>query len=105
MFGKLIENIYFSKPFDTIRRQYYKEAYEQGKHDEWMETVNKFPLRFTLNQNETKKFDEWKHNHECRSKKKFHYSFIFTGTGIGDSVEVECKLCKEKENLTDFSDW
>jgi hypothetical protein len=40
MFEKIIERIFFSDVFDKIRRQYFKEAYEQGRFDILIE-INK----------------------------------------------------------------
>jgi hypothetical protein len=40
LFDKLVERLFFSDIFDKIRRQYFKEAYEQGKFEILIE-INK----------------------------------------------------------------
>ena len=32
-------------------------------------------------------------------------TYIFTPTSIGTAVEVECSLCGESENITDYGRW
>lgn len=33
------------------------------------------------------------------------YEYIFTPTGIGTSVHIQCPYCGEEKDITDFSNW
>ena len=77
---------------------------------------------FDLNDKEKEKFDEWKelHDKECPFSRvnmdenvyNFcaiggRFSYIFTPTGVGTTIEVECS-CKKGNysiNLTDYDSW
>lgn len=58
----------------------------------------------TLNEKEkqaAKKFSE-EHYKSC---KNFYMEYIVVGTGIGTAVSVKCKICNEKKDITDMSNW
>lgn len=38
-------------------------------------------------------------------KKPLKYSYIFTSTGIGNSVEIRCNSCGAVKNITNVSKW
>jgi hypothetical protein len=41
MLNQLIRKLFFSNLFRTVRIKYYKEAYEQGRFDERMDSLYK----------------------------------------------------------------
>lgn len=45
--------------------------------------------------------------HNCRDNKiagnSWHY--IITATGIGKVIEIECPICGERKNITDYECW
>lgn len=51
---------------------------------------------------DSKEFRE-KHYKECGGRLGF--SYIITGTGIGDDIVIRCNKCKEEKNITDVSSW
>ncbi len=67
------------------------------------------PIQFDLSAKEEEAFNFWrgKHKQECilyaegilRTE-----TFMFTPTGIGSCVEVECS-CGDKINVTDYGSW
>lgn len=32
-------------------------------------------------------------------------SYVFTPTGVGVSVEIQCNICKTKIDITDYDNW
>lgn len=71
-------------------------------------------IKFRLNEKEEEAFQKFHKKHKkCREKAIGNfgqplpgtYSFIFTPTGIGDIVECQCNICKEKKDITDVSSW
>ena len=66
-------------------------------------------IEFKLNEKENelaKKFMQ-KHRHPDVEKGAIggHIHYIFTPTGVGDACCIECVICGEKENITDYSCW
>lgn len=66
-------------------------------------------IEFKLNEKEeaaSKEFQE-KHRHPDVNKGAIggHIHYIFTPTGIGDACCIECGICGEKQNITDYSNW
>lgn len=66
-------------------------------------------IEFKLNEKEeaaSKEFQE-KHRHPDVSKGAIggHIHYIFTPTGIGDACCIECGICEEKQDITDYNCW
>ncbi len=66
-------------------------------------------MKFELDEEQVRKFKEWdkKHREKCDSDAGAiggRLSFVFTPTGMGPLIHVEC-LCGEEINLTDSEDW
>ena len=32
-------------------------------------------------------------------------SYVFTPTGVGTGVEIQCNICKTKIDITDYGNW
>lgn len=43
------------------------------------------------------------HYQKCKNGNQFGY--LLTGTGIGTSVEIQCPVCGETKDITDYSFW
>ena len=66
-------------------------------------------IEFKLNEKEeaaSKEFQE-KHKHPNVNKGAIggHIHYIFIPTGVGDACCIECGICGEKENITDYDSW
>lgn len=74
-------------------------------------------VKFELGENEKKALEEWrvKHESECTWEARMYgqryfgaagggESFIFTPTGLGLCVSVQC-ACGAKQDITDISCW
>lgn len=65
---------------------------------------------FKLSENEIKDAEAFEEKHrECASKCRTtiggHITFRFTPTSIGNGVMIQCNLCGEEKNITDYSLW
>lgn len=65
--------------------------------------------RFELNDKEKKKAEAFikKHKHPEVSKGAIggHINYVFTPTGIGICIWMECSICKAKKDITDYNCW
>lgn len=60
---------------------------------------------FKLNKKEKDKAEEFMKKHKsCRCNGEY-FSYIFTPTGIGYSIEIRCNSCNEVLDITDYSAW
>ena len=61
---------------------------------------------FALSATEKKQLNKWlkKHLKKCTDYPKAHLTYMFTPTGIGSIVEIECS-CGKKVDVTDSSNW
>lgn len=72
-------------------------------------------LTFKLSDKQTEQWHEFQKEHSGCCKKKTGrefaspigggYHIIFTPTGIGDGVTLECGFCGEKKDITDYDMW
>ena len=64
-------------------------------------------MTFTLNKKEEQKYNRWilSHGVNCSLGREQAYSFIFTGTGIGNNIKVMCPRCKKTKDITDYTSW
>ena len=93
--GTLFENFYS----DYDRKEYY-EADEIEICDEFK------PLKITLSEKETIKYDKFCHEHRHKGVKIGGiHSLILTGTGLGWGVQVKCNCCGETTDITDYDSW
>lgn len=59
-------------------------------------------MTFELSEEETLKADEFRKVHkDCKGL----FSYIFTPTGIGFSVEIRCNKCGKILDITDYNTW
>ena len=66
-------------------------------------------IEFKLSEKEeaaSKEFQE-KHRHPDVNKGAIggHIHYIFTPTAIGDACTIECIICGDRKNITDYSNW
>lgn len=61
---------------------------------------------FTLSPKEYRDAQTWINKHPCdkRHSGAFWVKYIFSPTGIGTGIEVECN-CGAKVNVTDYLSW
>ena len=64
---------------------------------------------FKLNDKEIELAEEFKKEHYHPDIYKGaiggHINYIFTPTSIGDAVSIECSICSEIKNITDYDSW
>ena len=41
-------------------------------------------------------------NQHLQSCKKYDFGFFLTGTGFGTGIDIQCMVCGEKKDVTDF---
>ena len=67
-------------------------------------------INFVIDDEDTKRYLEWKENHICKLKNSCggaiggKITFSFTGTSLGEIQIVEC-VCGEKLDLSHYKDW
>lgn len=44
-------------------------------------------------------------NQHLKSCKKYKFGFFLTGTGLGTGIDIQCMVCGEKKDVTDFGAW
>ena len=44
-------------------------------------------------------------NQHRQSCKKYDFGFFLTGTGLGTGIDIQCMVCGEKKDVTDFGAW
>lgn len=71
-------------------------------------------MKFELSEKELENYYKWL---QCHLKEKHDgkwpyagaaggsISFIFTPTGLGDCISVQCNHCNEIKSITDFEAW
>lgn len=61
---------------------------------------------FELSGIEKERLDKWlkKHNKKCIDYPGGHLTYMFTPTGIGNIVEIQCS-CGKKVDVSDSSNW
>lgn len=65
-------------------------------------------MNFILNEKEQEAYNKFikKHkNCEFPSSIGGKISLTFTGTGLGDIIEVRCNCCGKTKDITDISNW
>jgi hypothetical protein len=63
---------------------------------------------FTLTNNQLENFQKFRNDHYHEGVDSTiggKFSFIFTPTGLGNIVEVQCNICKEKKDMTEYEYW
>jgi hypothetical protein len=64
---------------------------------------------FKLNKKEQELAKEFEHKHRHPGVNKGaiggHINYIFTPTPIGDAITIECDICGETQNITDYDNW
>ena len=62
---------------------------------------------FTLTDKQIEDFQKFRNEHnECVDPTiGGKFSFIFTPTGLGNIVEVQCNICKENKDITEYEYW
>ena len=62
-------------------------------------------ITFTISDKEEECIKKWKDKHKkvCKQKNRL-FSYTFTPTGIGDSIEVKCS-CGKRFDATDVDSW
>jgi hypothetical protein len=62
---------------------------------------------FTLTDAQEAKYEKWCKSHRCRAEQTTiggKYTFHFTPTGAGETVDVTC-VCGKKLELTEWENW
>ena len=65
-------------------------------------------MNFTLNEKEQEEYNKFVKKHEsCEFPSSIggKISLTFTGTGLGDIIEVRCNCCGKTKDITDISNW
>lgn len=44
-------------------------------------------------------------NRHLESCRQYKFGYFITGTGIGEGIDVQCMVCGEKKDITDYSVW
>lgn len=63
---------------------------------------------FILTEKQLESFHNFRKNHNHNNNDSTiggKFSFIFTPTGLGNIIEIQCNICKEKIDLTDYDKW
>lgn len=65
--------------------------------------------RFGLSKVEKERAEQFNEKHRHKDVEKGaiggHISYEFRPTGVGTSINIECGICGEKEDITDYSCW
>lgn len=69
-----------------------------------MKNLKKPKIRNILSESECIEANKFIDVH-YKSCDKFKFSIHLTATGIGQCVEIKCKTCKEKVDITDYESW
>jgi len=82
----------------------YKQEEEIKERDEIISNLHKHSLLiFTMSEKQLRDTFVQKHYEKCENAGNYIYNLI--GTGIGTVVNIECPVCHEKEDITDYSVW
>lgn len=97
---KLREQI--RKSYDEIRVEFKDEL--EGLQNELARSY----MRFSPKEEEAyQKFihKHYKLHNDGKYKNSSGITVHMTGTGVGTCYELECPICHEKENITDYDTW
>lgn len=88
-------------------KQPQKLMYEEKGWSIGTISVPKPTVTYSLNEKETEAYVKFQNEHYELHKgiKPCGYSTIFTHTGIGLDKVVQCNVCKEHTNITDYETW
>lgn len=97
------EAIDFTHVCEAIEPYMYDEAPEGFCYD-------KTKYTFTMSKNEVYNAMLFLDKHKKCAKENpttigGAYSFIFTPTGIADTIEIRCNVCGDHKNITDYDNW
>lgn len=66
-------------------------------------------IEFKLNEKENECAEKFirKHRHPETYKGSIggHLQYVFTPTSVGVACAIKCKVCRDVENITDYSSW
>lgn len=94
-----VENQYLRKKLHD-----YKQEEEIKERDEMISNLRKHSLLiFTKSEKEQRDIFVQGHYKKCKNAGNYIYNII--GTGIGTIVNIECPVCHEKVDITDYSAW
>lgn len=94
----------FIEENETLKKQLfeYSKDEEIQKLKKEIQNIRRNSITIlTDKQKEKVKLFSDKHYTSC----KCNIEYIITGTSLGECVEIQCKKCKESEDVTDFDNW
>lgn len=83
-------------------KQAQKPVYEAKGWSIGTISVPKPTITYSLNEKETEAYAKFQKEHYDKGMKACGCSIIFTHTGIGLGKTVQCNVCKERTNITDY---
>jgi hypothetical protein len=99
---KLLEKIFYSRLFEDIRLTHFRDGYNLGEFEASQQ------IHFKLSDKEEDELKMWESTHDCHVNAKrganTNYIFAYAG-GIGMTTKIQCNLCKETEDITDYDMW
>lgn len=58
-----------------------------------------------LSPKEQERLDKFAQEHKKCKPMEGKFTFLITGTGLGEVTEIRCNSCGKTKNITDISEW
>jgi hypothetical protein len=106
---KLLDNLSAYINNLTSQNEYLQEKLNNFRKDDEIQKLEEENKQLRSNSltvfTDKQRVDAREFSQEHYKKCKSNIIYIVEGTGLGESVQVQCKKCKEIKNITDISNW